>query len=117
MGFSESSFESFLVRDATEQHSSSIGTVQQPQQIPLILSPPSPMTTREACDFVKNHRDELDTALIDHGVVLFRGFFKELNEEDGPQKFDSFVQSWSDWQDLSYEKSMSFAVRHKLSSK
>ena len=27
------------------------------------------------------------------------------------------VQSWSGWQDLSYEKSMSFAVRHKLSSK
>ena len=110
-----SSFESFLVRDNHTENHSLIGTVHP--QVPLILSPPSPMTAQDACDFVKTYRDEIDNALKDHGAVLFRGFFKELNKEDGPREFDSFVQSWSDWQDLSYEKSMSFAVRHKLSNR
>ena len=31
--------------------------------------------------------------------------------------FDTFVRSWEDWQDLSYDRSMSFAVRHKLSDR
>ncbi|KAL3937765.1 MAG: hypothetical protein SGBAC_007197 [Bacillariaceae sp.] len=66
----------------------------------------------EASQFVKNHRQQIDQAMKRHGAILFRGFpLAEAND------FDSFVCSWEDWQDLSYEKSMSFAVRRKLSKR
>lgn len=78
----------------------------------FVLSPPKPITTLEASEFIHTHRADVDKALKEHGAVLFRGFPFHTAED-----FDSFVCSWDDWQDLSYEKSMSFAVRHKLSNR
>eukprot|EP00980_Cylindrotheca_fusiformis_P002093 scaffold470_cov98-Cylindrotheca_fusiformis.AAC.5 len=98
---SSSPFDSFVNQDATKK----LGI--------LVLSPPTDMTAAdEASQFVSMHRAEIDTALNKYGAILFRGFpLQEVND------FDSFVSSWEDWQDLSYDKSMSFAVRHKLSNR
>jgi alpha-ketoglutarate-dependent taurine dioxygenase len=102
-----SSFESFIVTDAPEQRT--VGGIQ----VPFVLSPPSPLASVvDASQFVKSHRNAIDQALHKHGAVLFRGF-----PLDTAQDFDTFVRSWEGWQDLSYERSMSFAVRHKLSDR
>lgn len=104
---SSSSFESFIVTDAPEQRT--ISGVQ----VPLVLSPPSPLASvEEACKFVQDHRPFIDQALKDCGAVLFRGF-----PLDSPDDFNTFVHAWNGLQDLSYERSMSFAVRHRLSDR
>jgi hypothetical protein len=61
---------------------------------------------------VRENRAEIDEALRHHGCVLFRGF--PLGEAE---QFDEFVCGFDDWQDLSYEKSMSFAVRKRCSNR
>jgi hypothetical protein len=94
-----SSFDSFVSHSANEQRI-------------FVVSPPKPMTTSEACQFVRTHRFDIDKVLKEHGAILFRDF-----PFDKAEDFDSFVCSWDDWQDLSYEKSMSFAVRRKLSNR
>lgn len=102
-----STFQDFVVTDAPEQRSVEGAT------IPFVLSPPTPLASPDdAVKFVAENRDAIDEALKDAGAVLFRGF--PLSK---PEDFDLFVQAWKGWQDLSYEKSMSFAVRHKLSNR
>lgn len=118
------SFQDFIVTNALEQQQNTMG-----KTVPFVLSPPSNAlatmkSPQDAATFVKNHREEIDAALNHHGVILFRGFpLKEV------QDFDTFVCAWStdndyhskekntSWKDLSYEKSMSFAVRTKLSNR
>jgi len=101
------SFEAFVVDNAPDQR------VVGGAQVPFILSPPEPLaSSAEASDFVRQHRSAIDKALQDRGAVLFRGF-----PLDTPEDFDTFVRSWEGWKDLSYERSMSFAVRHKLSNR
>eukprot|EP00934_Nitzschia_sp_Nitz4_P003927 Nitzschia sp. Nitz4//scaffold51_size120721//3808//4935//NITZ4_003713-RA/size120721-processed-gene-0.108-mRNA-1//1//CDS//3329553820//3917//frame0 len=104
------SFQDFVVSDAPEQKTVAGITV------PFVLSPPKDengMTTADqAAQFVKDHRTEIDAALNESGAVLFRGF--PLNEAED---FDTFVQAWEGWSDLSYDKSMSFAVRRKMANR
>lgn len=104
-------FESFVVSSAPEQREMGDGLV------PMVLSPPasSPhciQTVSDVVAFVKRHRSTIDEAVQNRGAVLFRGF--PLKDVDG---FDAFVQAWEGWNDLSYERSMSFAVRKKLSQR
>jgi Taurine catabolism dioxygenase TauD, TfdA family len=104
-------FEQFVVTDAPDQR-----TVDG-VRLPFILSPPPPdaagsssiVTPDDAVHFVKTHRRRIDEALDQYGAVLFRGFPLE-----GPKDFDTFVQSWDGWNDLSYDRSMSFAVRKRF---
>lgn len=103
------SFEAFVVTDAPEQRP--FGNLQ----VPTVLSPPAPdtlPTLEDARQFVRNHRAEIDKALEKTGAVLFRGF--PLQQADD---FCSFVRSFEGWKDLSYDRSMSFAVRTKLSDR
>ena len=62
--------------------------------------------------FVKDHRSKIDTVLEERGAVLFRGF-----PLAGPEDFDVFVKAFERYTDLSYDKSMSFAVRTKLADR
>jgi hypothetical protein len=102
-----SSFQDFIVTDAPEQRQIAGVTV------PVVLTPPIALgSVREAVQFVKEHRAAIDNAMNDCGAVLFRGF-----PLSNPEDFDEFVQAWEDWNDLSYDKSMSFAVRHKMSNR
>ena len=100
------SFEDFIV-DAAEQRQIAGVTV------PVVLTPPAAMTSlSEAVAFVKENRVAIDSAVNDAGAVLFRGFPLST-----PEDFDTFVQAWEGWNDLSYERSMSFAVRNKMSNR
>lgn len=106
------SFESFIVKDGSNENDGG----KQQRQLPCILSPPQSSSTissaQDTSNFIKENRQKIDQSLQEHGAVLFRGFpLKDV------QDFDMFVSSWEDWQDLSYDRSMSFAVRHKLSNR
>lgn len=113
-------FDSFVVSDAKEQRTFENGLV-----IPFVLSP-SPdfiylssstiradiSTPQDVAIFVKSHRKAIDRALEEHGAVLFRGFSLVT-----PEDFDVFVKAFDGYADLSYERSMSFAVRTKLADR
>jgi len=61
---------------------------------------------------VRENRTEIDAALSDAGAVLFRGFpFASIDD------FDTFVRGFDGWNDLSYDRSMSFAVRKRCSER
>jgi len=103
------SFDSFIVTDAPEQR------VLDGVQVPFVLSPPSKDTLKTRADaeqFVAVHRAKIDEALNRHGAILFRGFPLSAATD-----FDGFVRSWENWQDLSYERSMSFAVRKRMTDR
>jgi hypothetical protein len=61
---------------------------------------------------VKENRSKIDQALEDHGAVLFRGFPLE-----SPEDFNTFVLAFDGWKDLSYDRSMSFAVRKRMADR
>lgn len=99
-------FDDCIVTDAPDQRNID-GVV-----MPFIVSPPSCspiMTPAEAVAFVQAHRSRVDAALRQYGHVVFRGF-----PLSSPSDFDAFVQAWEDWEDLSYDRSMSFAVRKRF---
>ncbi|VEU38836.1 unnamed protein product [Pseudo-nitzschia multistriata] len=108
------SFDSCIVTDAPEQH-----TFEDGLQVPFVLSPSLRKdngdatvrieTPEDAARFVRNHRTAIDQMLEERGAVLFRGFPLET-----PDDFNAFVEAFDGYTDLSYEKSMSFAVRTKL---
>jgi len=106
------SFDSFVVTNAPEQRTFEDGIV-----VPFVLSPPPHSkslssgivsTLQDAVSFVRDHRSAIDAALEKSGAVLFRGF-----PLTSPEDFDAFVKAFDGFTDLSYEKSMSFAVRTK----
>jgi len=104
-----SPFEAFVVQDAPEQQR--VGNTL----VPFVLSPPNNddmKSAQDASKFVSQFRSEIDHALNESGAVLFRGFPLRT-----PDDFNVFVQAWEGWEDLSYEKSMSFAVRHRLANR
>ena len=115
-------FDSFVVTDAPEQRIFEDGLA-----VPFVLSPPPHSkslssssssfhghisTLEDAVNFVKDHRSKIDGALEERGAVLFRGF-----PLAGPEDFDVFVKAFDGYTDLSYDKSMSFAVRTKLADR
>jgi len=107
------------------------GNVSGETVLPFMLSPPSqssPASTStstskykststtitmktpdDVATFVKTFRSQIDDAVSEHGAVVFRGFPLE-----SPQDFNTFVESFDGFQDLSYDKSMSFAVRKRF---
>lgn len=106
-------FESCIVTDAPDQRT--IGGVQTP----FVVSPPSSsdgtvslLSPNDAVRFVRRYRTEIDSALDDVGAILFRGFPLHT-----PDDFDAFVEAFDGWTDLSYDRSMSFAVRKRLSNR
>jgi len=70
------------------------------------------MKLEDAVGFVRDSRAEIDRALEERGAVLFRGFPLAT-----PEDFDAFVKAFDGYADLSYENSMSFAVRTKLADR
>jgi len=62
--------------------------------------------------WVAEHQPALEQALAAHGAVLFRGFGLASADD-----FDAFVSSFAGWEDLSYERSMSFAVRKRCTER
>lgn len=115
-------FDSCIVTDAQEQRA--FGDDDGPLlQVPFVLSPPKASHTppvnvkvvvsaEEAARFVQKNRVKIDEMLEERGAILFRGF-----PLSGTNDFDIFVQAFEGYTDLSYEKSMSFAVRTKLGNR
>lgn len=107
----DATFESFVVTNAPEQR-----TFEDGVAIPAVLSPPSTSksisTVEDSVRFVRENRSQIDKAVDDHGAVLFRGFPLTC-----PEDFDAFVKAFDGYTDLSYEKSMSFAVRTKMADR
>lgn len=101
-------FDSCIVTDAPEQR-----TFEDGLQIPFVLSPTTSHvaidTLEKAVKFVQQNRTQIDQMLEERGAVLFRGF-----PLASPHDFNLFVQAFHGYTDLSYEKSMSFAVRTKF---
>lgn len=105
-----SSFETFIVTDAPDQ----IIVPDTQAQIPFVLSPPQP-TFKNAdavASWIRANRSQIDSALDKTGVVLFRGFPLRSAED-----FNTFVTAFDNFQDLSYDKSMSFAVRKRCTDR
>lgn len=62
--------------------------------------------------WVRDNRAVLEKKLSVHGAILFRGFpITDANN------FDHFIKSFDGWEDLSYEDSMSFAVRLQVTGR
>jgi hypothetical protein len=104
-------FESCIVTDAPDQR-----TIEG-VQAPFVVSPPpsgpfSLSSRNDAVRFVRQYRAEIDHALDETGAVLFRGFPLQTAHD-----FDAFVEAFDGWTDLSYDRSMSFAVRKRLSNR
>jgi hypothetical protein len=102
------SFESCIVTRSKENDSAQEGKL-------FILSPPSSSsfeTPQEVAQFVKECRAKIDESLTKHGAILFRGFPLE-----SPDDFNTFVRAFDGWKDLSYDRSMSFAVRKRLTDR
>jgi alpha-ketoglutarate-dependent taurine dioxygenase len=66
----------------------------------------------DVAKWIEEYRQQIDMALREHGAVLFRGFPLK-----GANDFDAFVRAFHGWEDLSYEKSMSFAVRKRCAGR
>lgn len=62
--------------------------------------------------WVKQHRKDIEASLCKHGALLFRDFPLRT-----PEDFDAFVSAFQGWEDLSYENSMSFAVRKRFTGR
>jgi alpha-ketoglutarate-dependent taurine dioxygenase len=125
-------FASCIVTDAPDQR-----TIEG-IQAPFVVSPPSTSspssspgseseyesagntsstsrtisTPHDVVRFVRTYRTEIDHALNTVGAVLFRGFPLQTSED-----FDTFVEAFEGWTDLSYDRSMSFAVRKRLTNR
>ena len=65
-----------------------------------------------AVAWVSAHMEELTAQLRQSGTILFRGFPLKTAED-----FDAFVCAFKGWEDLSYEDSLSFAVRKQMSNR
>lgn len=77
---------------------------------PLVLQCNKPTATNEeAAQWVTDNQTWLEGALAKHGAVLFRGF--PVKDADG---CDGFVRAFKGWEDLSYEDSLSYAVRLRV---
>mmetsp|Transcript_28979 Transcript_28979/g.68065 ORF Transcript_28979/g.68065 Transcript_28979/m.68065 type:complete len:429 (-) Transcript_28979:301-1587(-) len=87
--------------------------IDSPEQCTTVpvLSPrdESVTTSSDAARFVRENRSTIDRTLSEHGSVLFRGFPLST-----PEDFNCFVGAFDGFTDLSYSKSLSFAVRTKL---
>ena len=135
------SFDSCIVTDAPEQQQQ-----QQQQQrkrtsndadddgydsFLFVLSPPTDVakgvtminTSEKLTNFIQVNSHRIDTILNEQcGAILFRGFpsLTKENNATAAYNFNTFVESFDDclqFQDLSYEKSMSFAVRTKITNR
>jgi hypothetical protein len=79
-------------------------------QVPYILQCLTPdISEQDFTLWIQRNLDKLTRKLEIHSAILFRGFPLSTASH-----FNSFVKSFSGWQDLSYEDSLSFAVRTKL---
>jgi len=133
------SFDSCIVTDAPEQQQKQRKRASNDDDddddddddnnpIPFILSPPAGSsmtidTSEKLTKFIQLNRNRIDTIVNkDNGAILFRGF-PSLTKNATATDFNKFVESFSDvkcdngYKDLSYEKSMSFAVRTKITNR
>ena len=94
-----------LGRVATSAEQRTIGGVT----LPLVVQCASPAVDVPAvAAWVAEHQPTIEKALAAHGAVLFRSFPMRTAED-----FDAFVSAFRGWEDLSYTRSMSFAVRKR----
>lgn len=81
-------------------------------EVPLVIKCNDGVGLKDALEWVDNSLADLEAKLKVHGAILFRGFpFTEVDH------FDEFVSSFKEWKDLSYEDSLSFAVRIRKSGR
>ncbi|OEU11022.1 hypothetical protein FRACYDRAFT_270908 [Fragilariopsis cylindrus CCMP1102] len=134
------SFDACIVTDAPEQqqHQQRKRTSndddddddhQNRHTFPFVLSPPTAVangvtmidTSEKLTNFIQVNSNRIDTIVNEQcGAILFRGFPSLVTKENNAtaaDNFNTFVESFDDclqFQDLSYDKSMSFAVRTKI---
>lgn len=98
-----------LAREAASPEQRTIGGVT----LPLILQCTAPAAdVASAAAWVREHQAAIEAAMAAHGAVLFRGFPLRCAED-----FDAFVSGFAGWEDLSYSRSMSFAVRKRCTER
>jgi hypothetical protein len=78
----------------------------------VTLHQESGWTLSDTAAWVTKQQKFLVAEMLRHGAVLFRGFPLEKDT-----CFDRFVCSFKGWEDLSYEESLSFAVRTRRSGR
>ena len=79
-------------------------------EMPLVLKCNKPgVSLEETMKWVEQNQSELTRLKHHHGAILFRGF-----PLVGAVEFDHFVQAFRGWEELTYEQSLSYAVRLKV---
>lgn len=79
-------------------------------KVPLVLKCVNENAkTNDVVDWISKNQAWIEKKILKHGGVLFRGFPLETASD-----FNQFVCSFKGWEDLSYTKSMSYAVRTKV---
>eukprot|EP00037_Helgoeca_nana_P001772 m.29370 g.29370 ORF g.29370 m.29370 type:complete len:366 (+) comp12106_c0_seq1:100-1197(+) len=80
--------------------------------VPLVIIADPAMTVEQSSQWVVDNQPGIEGLLKVHGAILFRGFpFTSV------EHFDGFVTAFQGWEDLSYEDSLSFAVRVRKSGR
>ncbi|MEO0368322.1 MAG: TauD/TfdA family dioxygenase [Pseudomonadota bacterium] len=71
----------------------------------VVVSPKAEMTLQESCDWINQHKQELEAQLAISGTILFRGF-----PIDSAETFDVFSAAFN-YPSFTYQESLSNAVR------
>ena len=77
----------------------------QDSVFPLVYMGQSTEGIVSITDWLKNHKNQLETDLATHGAILFRDL--EISNDN---EFDRFIRAF-DWPSFTYEESLSNAVR------
>jgi hypothetical protein len=81
--------------------------------LPLVIQCGAPSTeVVTIAAWLTSNQRAIEEALAAHGAILFRGFPLSTAED-----FDTFVSAFQGWEDLSYSRSMSFAVRKRCTAR
>lgn len=95
-------------------------TLPPPQQVvfngvacPLVLKCNEPESSvSDVVSWVKDNQGWIEGKLSKHGAILFRGFPVATADN-----LDKFICAFEGWEDLSYEDSLSYAVRLRLTGR
>jgi len=80
--------------------------------MPLVLECAHGVKLEQVVSWIKENTSELENLVHTHGAILFRGF-----PLDSAESFDSFVNGFAGWQDLTYTESLSVAVRTHITGR
>jgi len=105
----EKRFKLALVEEVESSESRDVGG----KAVPLVYKCNDATAPQaDVLGWITANQEEVEAKLKDHGAILFRGFPLQTAAD-----FDKFVCAFKGWKDLSYDDSLSFAVRIKRSNR